>query len=403
MSNPASCMDTSPPVIPLSLYIHTPWCVSKCPYCDFNSHVAAGAMDEPAYVTALLADLDFELAQPESRPLRSIFIGGGTPSLFSGAGIATLIEGVARRLRFAGTIEITLEANPESIDPQRLTAYRAAGVNRLSVGVQSFDDVMLRGLGRAHDADQARRALDWAQTAGFENLNLDLMYGLPRQTAGQHQADLDQALATGAPHLSLYQLTVEPRTAFFQNPPILPPDRQIAAMEAVIAGGIAAAGFDRYEVSAYARPGYHSIHNLNYWRFGDYLGIGAGAHGKRTLHGVIRRTRRVRDPGRYLRGARTGEAIVARETVTAADAAFEFLLNGLRLTDGFSVCEFEQRTGNSQTAIAKSLSRAQTLGLLEPTNTGWRATRRGFILLNDLLELFLPAAPTRAVTDAVQT
>ena len=376
--------------IPLSLYLHTPWCVSKCPYCDFNSHVAAGAMDEPGYIRALLADLDLELARPEHRPLRSIFIGGGTPSLFGGAAITALLEGVAERLRFAADIEITLEANPESIEPRRLAAYRTAGVNRLSIGVQSFDDALLRALGRAHGADQARRAIAVARDAGFDTLNLDLMYGLPGQTADRQVADLEHALDLGVPHLSLYQLTLEPRTAFFRNPPALPVDDQIAAMEAALLSRTAAAGFARYEVSAYAKPGHRSAHNLNYWTFGDYLGIGAGAHGKRTLGGSIERTRRVRDPARYLAAAGASDAVAARDAINPDDAAFEFLLNALRLTDGFDTAQFTRRTGCAIDTIAKPLAQAHEFELLEPTPTGYRTTPRGLQLLNELLELFLP-------------
>lgn len=376
--------------LPLALYAHFPWCVKKCPYCDFNSHALRGEVPERAYADALLRDLDFELREPESRPLASIFFGGGTPSLFSAAAIGRVLEACARRLPFAPGIEITLEANPGTADAEHFRGYRAAGVNRLSIGVQSFDAARLRALGRIHGPDEARRAYDLARAAGFDNINLDLMYALPGQSPAEAQADLRAALALTPEHLSYYHLTLEPNTEFHAHPPALPDGEAAWAMQEEGQALLAAHGHAQYEVSAYAREGRRCRHNLNYWEFGDYLGIGAGAHGKRTGPGGVTRRARHKHPRTYLETAGTAAAVQEEQRVAAAELPFEFAMNALRLNDGFALAAFEQRTGLPASALDRPLAAAAEQGLVERAPGLVRASPRGRAFLNRLTQLFLP-------------
>lgn len=378
---------------PLSLYIHLPWCVRKCPYCDFNSHALAGTLPEDEYVAALLQDLELDLPRVWGRAVHSVFFGGGTPSLFSARAIGAILDGVAARLRLAPGAEITLEANPGTVEHDRFEAYRAAGVNRISLGIQSFDPVMLQRLGRIHDGDQARDAVRALIEAGFDNFNLDLMWALPGQDINGAMADLEAALIFEPPHLSHYQLTVEPNTVFAAHPPELPDEDTIWAMQDAAAERLAVAGFDNYEVSAWSRPGRRAVHNLNYWRFGDYLGIGAGAAGKITLpaeHQVLR-TRRRKIPQSWLAAAGQGTFIAAAEAVPAADLAFEYMLNRTRLAEPIPLAEFEARTGLKPSALEPGLSRALELGLLAREDDRLVRTERGTRYLNDLQALFLPS------------
>jgi len=378
---------------PLSLYVHLPWCLKKCPYCDFNSHAVRGALEElpqRRYVDALVADLEAALPFVWGRRVHTIFIGGGTPSLFAPEEIERLLAAIRARLPLEPGCEITLEANPGTFERERFHAFRAAGVNRLSIGVQSFDDARLAALGRVHDAAQARAAIAEAKEA-IETFNIDLMYALPGQTLAECEADLDAALAFAPPHLSVYQLTIEPNTYFAKYPPPLPDDDLAAAMLDRITETTAGAGLERYEVSAYACPGHRARHNLNYWEFGDYLGIGAGAHGKLSFpHRVVRQVR-LRDPAAYLAGAEAGAAIASENEVARAELAFEFMLNALRLRDGFELARFAERTGLPLSAIARPLEEAERRGLVARDLHHVRPTERGFDFLNDLLELFLPA------------
>jgi putative oxygen-independent coproporphyrinogen III oxidase len=376
--------------IPLSLYLHFPWCVRKCPYCDFNSHAARGEIPEAAYIEALVRDLDFELAAGENRELASIFLGGGTPSLFSGAAITSLLEQVRRRLVFAADIEITLEANPGTADASHFRDYRSAGINRLSIGAQSLDATMLKRLGRIHGPAEIRSTVELARRAGFDNVNLDLMYALPEQTLAAAAADLGALLALAPEHISYYQLTLEPNTEFAARPPPLPDDDTAWAMQEQGQQLLAAAGYAQYEVSAYARSGRQSRHNLNYWDFGDYLGIGAGAHGKRTVDGTIRRRARHKHPATYLEQAGSANAIQEERGVGAAELPFEYCLNALRLNRGFRLADFEHRTGLPASALASSLQRAQELDLLESRDGQVVPTTRGRAHLNAALRLFLP-------------
>jgi len=373
-------------VLPLSLYIHIPWCAKKCPYCDFNSHAVRAPIPEPEYVAALLRDLDHELADaPESRSLSSIFFGGGTPSLFSGAAIGAILEGTARRLAFAPNIEITLEANPGTAEAARFRDYRAAGVNRLSMGVQSLDDAQLKRLGRIHGADEARAAVVMARAAGIDNLNLDLMFALPTQTVAEAAHDLAQLIALAPEHISYYHLTLEPNTAFAAAPPPLPDSD--AAYEMLEAGQqqLAAAGYAQYETSAYARPGRPAQHNLNYWRFGDYLGIGAGAHGKRTHLDRIERRARHKHPKTYMETAGSASVLQEVRRVAGDDLAFEYCLNALRLHEGFAVADFETRTGLPFAVLEPRLARQRQKGLITMDSTWVRPTPLGRDHLNTLL------------------
>jgi oxygen-independent coproporphyrinogen-3 oxidase len=373
------------------LYIHIPWCVKKCPYCDFNSHNAPQALPQDEYVDALLADLDQDLALAHGRPLQSIFFGGGTPSLFSADAIARILDGAAQRLALAPNIEITLETNPGTVEHGPFAGYRKAGVNRISFGVQSFDDAALKRIGRIHDASQAERAVKSAQDAGIENLNLDLMYALPRQTLAGALADVEKAIMLQTPHLSHYQLTLEPNTAFAANPPPLPDEDGAWDMQEACQARLAAAGFAQYEVSAYARAGRECAHNLNYWNFGDYLGIGAGAHGKATdTDGTVRRRWKIRAPRGYLERAATPRRIGGDDAIATEQLPFEFMLNALRLNAGFALADFSARTGLPESAIAAQLVQGQARGWVERTHERIRATELGQRFLNDVIALFLP-------------
>jgi putative oxygen-independent coproporphyrinogen III oxidase len=379
-----------PALPPLSLYVHLPWCLKKCPYCDFNSHAVEGnELPEQRYLDALRADLEAALPLIWGREVHSIFLGGGTPSLFSPEAIERLLSDVRARLNVVPGAEITLEANPGTFERERFRAFRAAGVTRLSVGVQSFDDDKLRALGRVHDSRQAIAALEEAASA-FETFNLDLMYALPGQTLPQLEADVTQALALLPSHLSIYQLTIEPNTYFAKYPPKTPPDDLAYAMLDRITEMTVAAGLERYEVSAYAKPGHRCWHNWNYWTFGDYLGIGAGAHGKLSFpHRVVRQVR-WREPKLYMDHALAGNPIAQEEEVARADLPFEFMLNALRLKDGFALQDFVDRTGLPLSAIEAPLKEAQARGLVERDLARVKPTERGFDFLSDLQGLFLP-------------
>jgi oxygen-independent coproporphyrinogen-3 oxidase len=374
---------------PLALYIHIPWCVKKCPYCDFNSHAAGPILPEQEYVDALLADLDQDLPQVHGRPLRSIFFGGGTPSLFSAQALGRLLAGVERRIPFAADIEITLEANPGTFEQAKFRDYRALGINRLSIGVQSFQAAKLQALGRIHDGDEAIRAADMARAAGFDNFNLDLMHGLPDQSIADALSDLRIAIAQSPTHLSWYQLTVEPNTVFWNQPPVMPEDDILWDIQEAGQALLAEHGYAQYEVSAYAQPGKAARHNLNYWSFGDFLGIGAGAHAKLSSpQGVIRRSWKTRLPKDYLdpgKGFSAGERLLGPD-----ELPFEFLMNVLRLTDGVASTLFTRRTGLPLTVLAAAREEAMQRGLLQRDPARLVATREGQLFLNDLLQHFLP-------------
>ncbi len=374
---------------PLALYVHLPWCLKKCPYCDFNSHEQKGAVPEARYLDALRADLEAALPFIWGRRVHSIFIGGGTPSLFSPPSIDQLITDIRARLPLEPGCEITLEANPGTFERDRFRGYRAAGVTRLSIGVQSFNDEKLQAIGRVHDAAQARAAVEEAREA-FDTFNIDLMYALPGQTPDELKADLQQALAFKPPHLSIYHLTIEANTFFAKHPPQVPDDDTAFDMLDIITEQAAASGLDRYEVSAFARTGHRCVHNLNYWQFGDYLGIGAGAHSKLSFpHRVVRQTR-YRDPARYMDQALIGAAITQDEEVPRDQLPFEFMLNVLRLKEGFELARFTERTGLPLTALRKALDEAEAKGWLTRDLQWARPTERGFDFLSDLQALFLP-------------
>ncbi|QNQ96901.1 YggW family oxidoreductase [Pseudomonas oryzihabitans] len=374
---------------PLALYIHIPWCVRKCPYCDFNSHAAGPTLPEAEYVDALLADLDNDLAHVHGRPLTSIFFGGGTPSLFSAAALGRLLDGVARRLSFAPDIEITLEANPGNFEQAKFVAYRGLGINRLSIGIQSFQDAKLKALGRIHGRDEAIRAADRARAAGFDNFNLDLMHGLPEQSVADALGDLEQAIALAPTHLSWYQLTMEPNTVFWSQPPELPEDDILWDIQEAGQARLAAAGYHQYETSAYAQPGRQARHNLNYWGFGDFLGIGAGAHAKLSApDGTLLRTWKTRLPKDYLDPAKAFQA--GAKPLAPADLPFDFMMNALRLVDGVPAAWYPQRTGQSLDSLAPALAAARRAGLLAEDEQRLRPTARGQLFLNDLLQSFLP-------------
>jgi len=384
---------------PLSLYVHLPWCVRKCPYCDFNSHEARGEVPESRYVAALLADLEQALPQVWGRKVISVFIGGGTPSLFSAASIDTLLAGVRARLPLLADAEVTLEANPGTFEREKFADFFAAGVNRLSLGIQSFDDRHLAALGRIHGADEAARAAEAASMI-FGNVNLDLMFGLPGQTLAQCEADLDAALSLGTSHLSCYQLTLEPNTLFHRHPPTLPDHDLVADMQDRVVERLAAAGYLRYEVSAYARDGRTCTHNLNYWRFGDYLGIGAGAHGKLSFADRIVREIRFRQPRQYLEQSEAGEPVMERREVAADEIGFEFMLNALRLTDGVETALFAERTGFPLARVVAALAEGVERRLIEPDPARIRTTALGARFLNRTQALFLEGAadePSRGV------
>lgn len=373
---------------PLSLYVHIPWCIRKCPYCDFNSHRADTGLPEQQYVQQLCADLAADLHYVQGRALGSIFIGGGTPSLFSARSIGALLERIERYIPFQPDIEITLEANPGTFEQQKFRDFRSAGVNRLSIGIQSFNDDSLRRLGRIHDGQEARRAVVTAQQAGYDNINLDLMHGLPDQTPEMALQDLSQACDFDPAHLSWYQLTIEPNTEFYNKVPVLPDEDTLWDIFSQGRALLEERSFVQYEVSAYCRPRRESRHNLNYWEFGDYLGIGAGAHGKVTLleQQHVARTRKTRAPNDYLRNPRPG-----RDAVTPVDAdtlSGEFMLNALRLNRGFQALQFEQSTGLSVSVLTKPVQAARAAELLEPDEP-YRATAQGRLFLNNLVAIFL--------------
>jgi putative oxygen-independent coproporphyrinogen III oxidase len=370
---------------PLALYVHIPWCVRKCPYCDFNSHERAGALPEEEYVNRLMLDLEAALPSVWGRRVISVFIGGGTPSLFSPQSIDALLSGVRARVVLEPDAEITLEANPGTVEAARFRGFRGAGVNRISIGIQSFDQRMLTALGRIHSGDEARRAIE-AALASFDNVNVDLMYGLPAQTAAMARADLEQALGFGVPHLSAYQLTIEPNTVFWSKPPQLPEHDLAADMQIAVEESLAATGYEHYETSAFARPGRRCRHNLNYWEFGDYLGIGAGAHGKISFRDRITRHARAKQPGEYMKP----DARIEQSVVPLVDLPFEFMLNALRLVDGFDVRLFSERTGLPVSTLQRHLSEVERKGLLELDWKRIRPTERGRRFLNELLGAFLP-------------
>jgi len=374
---------------PLALYVHIPWCVRKCPYCDFNSHAAGAELPEDAYVDALLADLDADLAAAQGRELVSIFFGGGTPSLFSARALDRLLDGVGRRLAFARDIEITLEANPGTFEQDKFADYRRLGINRLSIGVQSFQSAQLQALGRIHDGGEALRAADMARRAGFENFNLDLMHGLPGQDVAGALADLRQAIALEPTHLSWYQLTLEPNTLFWSQPPQIPEDDILWDIQEAGQALLAAEGFVHYETSAHARDGRQARHNLNYWTFGDFLGIGAGAHAKLSdAQGCIRRTWKTRLPKDYLAPDKRFQA--GERRLEGDELSFEFMMNALRLNQGVPAELFGQRTGLPLSDIAAPCAAARAAGLLEADPRLLRPTARGQLFLNDLLQHFLP-------------
>jgi len=373
---------------PLALYVHIPWCVRKCPYCDFNSHERNGALPEQAYVQRLVSDIESLLPSVWGRRIASVFIGGGTPSLFSPDSIDALLSAVRARLVLEPGAEITLEANPGTVEAGRFRGFREAGVNRISVGVQSFDRAMLARLGRIHSAAEARRAID-AALASFDNVNLDLMYGLPGQTPDMARADIAQGIACGVPHLSAYQLTIEPNTVFWRERPALPEHDRCADMQVSAEEALAAAGYEHYETSAFAKPGMRCRHNLNYWEFGDYLGIGAGAHGKVSFPDRVTRHERIKQPRDYLEK----NTLAGEKTVAPSELPFEFMLNALRLVEGFEVKLFGERAGLPLSTIEAGLEKAEAKGLLERNWRRIRPTPRGQRFLNELLELFLPDRP----------
>ena len=383
---------------PLSLYVHLPWCIRKCPYCDFNSHEQRGDLPEGDYVDALVADLEASLADVWGRRLHTIFIGGGTPSLFAPASIDRLLTAVRTRMKVDPDTEVTMEANPGTFEIERFRGFRDAGVNRLSIGVQSFDDAKLAAVGRVHGADEARRALD-AALAIFPRVNADLMYALPGQGVGEAVGDVREAVSRGVSHVSAYHLTLEPDTHFARFPPTLPTHDEAADMQEAIEAELAAAGFEHYETSAFARPGERARHNVNYWTFGDYLGLGAGAHGKVSFRDRITRTERTRKPVTYMREALAGNANRAVRVVGEEEVPFEFMLNALRLVEGFPVTLFQERTGLPVQTIERELGEAEAAGFIERDATSIRPTRRGERFLTDLTTIFLPGegAPRRTI------
>ena len=373
---------------PLSLYVHIPWCLRKCPYCDFNSHEAKAEVDESRYVDALMADLETALPSVWGRKVYTVFIGGGTPSLFSAGAIDALLAGIRARLPLVPDAEVTLEANPGTFEREKFAGFFAAGVNRLSLGVQSFDDAKLHALGRVHDAGEARRAAEAALMI-FGNVNLDLMFALPQQTLDEAGSDVAAAVAFAPPHLSFYQLTLEPNTLFHRHPPPLPDDERAADMQDMVAARLEAAGYTRYEVSAYAKPGRECAHNQNYWRFGDYLGIGAGAHSKVSFPDRIERAIRWKQPRQYVERALAQEPAMERHDVTRDDIGFEFMLNALRLTGGVPSALFAERTGMPLAIVGEAIDAAVRKGLLDADPKWLKPTPLGRRFLNDLTSLFL--------------
>lgn len=381
-----------PQAVPLSLYIHLPWCTRKCPYCDFNSHEGFTESLQQPYIDALLADLDSQQAWWRDRPIESIFIGGGTPSLFEGRWLGTLLEGVSNRATLSRHVEITLESNPGSAESSRFAEYRAAGVNRLSIGVQSFDDRALHALGRIHSGNEARRALDMVATAGFQRWNIDLMHGLPGQDAQSGAADLTEAVGRSAGHISWYQLTIERNTRFWSAPPALPNESELESIQQAGEAILADAGLDQYEVSAFSREGEESRHNMNYWRFGDYIGLGAGAHGKISLpDGTIIRTQRTRKPADYLAVTTSSPLSPPKGVaISPAEKITEFAMNTLRLTSGVPLSHFTQTTGATVEQLTAAAKTAVSRGWLEAPDTGhFVTTPLGYQFLDSVIETFL--------------
>ncbi len=379
---------------PLSLYIHIPWCIRKCPYCDFNSHEAKGAIPEQRYIDCLISDIEYALPNIWGRRVYSVFFGGGTPSLFSAAGIDAILAAVRARVTLDAEAEITLEANPGTFEADKFRRYRDAGVNRLSIGIQSFNAAHLQALGRVHNDDEAKRAIEIAQHH-FDNINLDVMFALPNQTLAECVTDLETALSFNTNHLSIYHLTLEPNTLFHRFPPPLPDDELAADMQDTIEAKLQAAGYDHYETSAYSKPGKRSKHNMNYWQFGDYVGIGAGAHGKISYPDQARgitREARFKQPKTYMERAALGLSNQDEKMIAPAELPFEFMLNALRLTEGFSNDLFIERTGLPISVISRELEKAVSLGLIENHHLRIKPTAKGRLFLNDLLELFLPKA-----------
>ncbi len=381
---------------PLSLYIHVPWCVRKCPYCDFNSHKTEGDIPEAEYVQALLDDLEADLPYVQGREIQTIFIGGGTPSLLSIEAYKNLLAGLQEKVVFTKNIEITMEANPGTFEAEKFAGYRKLGINRLSIGVQSFADHQLKHLGRIHDGQQAIAAIKMAKAAGFNNFNIDLMHGLPDQSEAQALADIQQAIDLGPTHLSWYQLTIEPNTEFFKRPPVLPEDETLWDIQEAGQALLAKHGFIQYEVSAYAQAGKQATHNLNYWQFGDYLGIGAGAHGKVTdlvnapeslTASPVFRTWKTRAPKDFLNADKS--FLAGKESIQNEDLGLEFLMNALRLQQGFDLNLFEQRTGYSLDTIANGIQQAIDKGLLVKDGDQVRTSAKGSLFLNEILGLFM--------------
>lgn len=383
-------LDSSLP--PLSLYVHIPWCVRKCPYCDFNSHAAGPKIPEQAYIQRLVSDLEQDLPLAQGRKLTSIFFGGGTPSLFSADGIGKVIAAAEKLVGFEEEIEITLEANPGTVEQAKFSGFRSAGINRLSIGIQSFNDNHLSKLGRIHSGEQALAAVETARRAGFENFNLDLMHGLSGQTLDEARNDIQLAVDQGANHISWYQLTIEPNTEFYSRPPQLPEEDVLADIQQMGMALLQEQDYNQYEVSAFARDGEHSRHNLNYWQFGDYLGIGAGAHGKITLPQKqkeqlqIIRSNKTRQPDNYL--SRDLATLAQQKPIHRDELAMEFMMNGLRLRDGVPASYFSARTGLSPVTIEDQVKSLQSRGLLEQDPQQYRATPLGYQFLNSLLQAF---------------
>ena len=373
----------------LSLYIHIPWCVRKCPYCDFNSHEVRDPVPEQRYIDALIADLESALPLIWGRKIYTVFFGGGTPSVFSAAGIEQIIAAVRARVPLSIDAEITLEANPGTFEAEKFRAYRAAGINRLSIGIQSFNPRHLKALGRIHDEVEARGAIDIAR-ANFDNFNLDLMYGLPAQSPAEALADIETALAYAPPHLSAYHLTLEPNTYFHRYPPALPDDDATAQMQEAIEARLAAAGYRHYETSAFALPGRQARHNMNYWTFADYLGIGAGAHSKISLPDRIARQARYKQPKQYMENAAAGDPIQEQHAVAPNEIGFEFMMNALRLNGGFPLVLFEERAGMPLTSVLAQLDSAEQRGFIVRDHERVTPTALGRRFLNDLLQIFLP-------------
>ena len=373
---------------PLSLYVHIPWCIKKCPYCDFNSHQGDENIPEQAYLQALLKDLNHDLNWVKNRKLHSIFFGGGTPSLFSAQSIEKIISAAEKYIGFESDIEITLEANPGSAEQRKFADFYAAGVNRLSIGVQSFNDQHLKSLGRIHNAEDAKKAINMAQKSGFERFNIDLMHGLPEQSRERAMDDLGIAIETGATHISWYQLTIEPNTHFFSKPPILPVEDQLADIQELGMLKLSGAGFSQYEVSAFAKAGEACRHNLNYWQFGDYLGIGAGAHGKLTMpeNSEIIRTAKTRQPEHFMSREKT--ALASQKSIAQDQLSLEFMMNALRLTQGVTKELYSQRTGLNSSAIAELIFQLEKDGLLESQTTNYCTTEQGMRFLDTVLQRF---------------